>query len=737
MKQIILISLTILFFNLIVEAQIDNLNKLKQSASIIQYLAEAKFQDKAPENSKYVYSKINNRQYLNAFVKVNEDIDLSYFDGMGILIGTKAGDIWTLKIPVNKVEEFTSLKKGIVHIQLDQPVYFNMDKAREKTNVDLVHEGIDLPQAFTGKDVVVGILDVGFDYTHPTFWDVKGQRYRVKRVWEQKTEGIPPSSYSYGHELKDSINIISQLTDNSKQSHGTHVAGIAAGSGRGGNGDKYKGVAFESDLVFVGITPPQDQWVNTGMTDIVDGLNYIYEYAESVGKPVIANLSWGCSIGPHDGTSLFSQAVDNLTGEGKIFTISAGNNGGNRIHINKQFSELDTILKTFLNFSTSLPDKKTWIDIWGEVGESFCIQIGNYQGTSFKGNTEFMCLENTYIDTFLIGSDNDTIFFNLTNVDADINGKPHALLDFYNKSNDYISLSIKGTSGMINLWMGYVLESTGYYGQFVSRGVPGATTGDTEMTIGEMACTESAITVGAYASKVKFTNLSGQNQSYSNYVATNNICPFSSKGPTSDGRTKPDITAPGMTIASAMNSYDIRNSIGGANEGSLVYKYVDPQTMHNYFYGELSGTSMSSPMTAGIIALLLEANPLLTTDEILTMFANTAIKDGYTKDEPNPNIWGYGKIDAYAMMESIFFSGLEENNFEYNSLYPNPTTDVLNLDWEGSKSIIVYNLIGKTCLKVLTSERTISLKNLNKGIYMVSVYNKDGKLLNNQKIVKL
>lgn len=257
------------------------------------------------------------------------------------------------------------------------------------------------------------------------------------------------------------------------------------------------------------------------------------------------------------------------------------------------------------------------------------------------------------------------------------------------------------------------------------------------MTIGEMACTESAIAVGAYASKVKFTNLSGQNQSYGSYVAVNNICPFSSKGPTTDGRTKPDITAPGMTIASAMNSYDNSNILGGANEGSLVYKYIDPQTIHNYFYGESSGTSMSSPMTAGIIALLLEANPLLTPDEILTLMANTAIKDGYTADTPNPNIWGFGKIDAFEMMESLFFSGLEENDFQNNSLYPNPTTDVLNLNGDGTKSVTVFNLMGESCLNVTTSERTISLKNLNTGVYFISVYTKDGKLLNKQKVVKL
>ena len=101
--------------------------------------------------------------------------------------------------------------------------------------------------------------------------------YRIKRIWEQKTNGTPPIGYSYGHEITDTLVMVAQETDNNQQSHGTHVAGIAGGSGYGGSASEYKGVAYESDLVLVGITPSSDQWTNTGMTDIIDGLNYIYD----------------------------------------------------------------------------------------------------------------------------------------------------------------------------------------------------------------------------------------------------------------------------------------------------------------------------------------------------------------------------------------------------------------------------------------------------------------------------
>jgi hypothetical protein len=65
--------------------------------------------------------------------------------------------------------------------------------------------------------------------------------------------------------------------------------------------------------------------------------NYVFNYANLVNKPAVANLSWGCPLGPRDGTSLFSQACNNLVGPGKIFVLSGGNNGNNNIHLKKTY----------------------------------------------------------------------------------------------------------------------------------------------------------------------------------------------------------------------------------------------------------------------------------------------------------------------------------------------------------------------------------------------------------------
>ena len=707
-------------------------NQTRHSALTLQYATK----EVNKSDSKLVLSQIENQKYVSAFIKVNENFILNSLDDLGVLIGTVAGDIITIKIPINNVKDVVNFQNGIDFIELDNPVYSNLETARAKTNVDMVHSGTSLPQGYSGKDVVVGVMDVGFDYSHPTFYDEAGVNYRIKRIWEQKTNGTPPSGYSYGNEIIDTLSMLAQQTDNSGQSHGTHVAGIAAGSGYGGVANEYKGVAYESDLVLVGITPSSDQWTNTGMTDIIDGLNYIYNYAESVGKPAVANLSWGCTIGPHDGNSLFGQAVNNLTGPGKIFTISAGNNGGTKLHISKDFTSSDTLLQSFALISASPVGKKTWIDIWGEQNETFCVAVTTYQGVTPQNTTNYFCADNSSLDTFIMGSDGDTLFVNATTSASDVNGKPHILLDLYTKTNNRIAVSIQGNSGEVHAWMGYVHESSGIYGSFTSYNATNFVNGNDEMTIGEMACAESAITVAAYASKNSFVNISGQTTSYTSYIQTDDICPFSSHGPTLNWYTKPDISAPGMTIASAVNSYDANYNPGGASYNKVVHSFNDPNNSQMYYFGEMSGTSMSSPMVAGIVALVLEANPNATPEEIKMLMKYTAIKDGFTTPTPESTIWGDGKIDAYQMLFQIDQLGLVDWESKFKMLYPNPFLDYVVIDFDGQKQVVVTNNLGQVCLKSLLSGNKLDTKSLIPGNYFISVYGENDELIVHQKLIK-
>jgi hypothetical protein len=263
--------------------------------------------------------------------------------------------------------------------------------------------------------------------------------------------------------------------------------------------------------------------------------------------------------------------------------------------------------------------------VWGEPNQQFCLQVSLYNDSNkISSNTPLICLNNQLTDTFLVGSKNDTCYLSIVSKAADYNGKPHILLDVFSKTTNKFCLSTYGKNGLIHVWQGFVNDYNGYYGEFTNGGFTWATAGNSAYTLGEMASTKSAITVAAYASKNSFKNLNGSTQSYSGYVSTGQITPFSSRGPTADGRIKPDIAAPGMTIGSAVNSFDVSYATGGSNFNQSVFKYTFPKNNRDYYYAESSGTSMSAPMVAGIVALMLQANPKLTPDLVKNILFQTA-----------------------------------------------------------------------------------------------------------------
>lgn len=679
----------------------------------------------------------NGRIYLSTFIQVSPSINETDLRNLDIIIGSKSKNIWTAFIPLENVNAFTQIS-GIKYIDVDRPIASSMDSARVTTRVDSVHAGINLPQAYTGNGVVVGIIDAGFDYTHPSVFDTSYSQFRLKKVWETKGIGTPPAAFGYGAEYTDSTSIFNKNYDVYTFSHGAHVAGIAAGSGYIGNSSinkKFRGMAYESDLVFVGIYPSLNMWLNTGLTDLMDGMNYIFDYADSQSKPAVANLSWGNPIGPHDGLSLFSQGCDNATGAGKIFTISAGNNNGRKVHIQKIFSSTDTIVSTFNNFAAGLPSKTNWVDIWGDTLQDFKVQVKLYSGPTAVATSVIYSLDNQTNQIELIGSNGDTCFVTLTALASDINGKSHALLDIYSKVNDRVLISVIAESGKIDMWQGYVLNASGYYGSFAKNAYTFATDGNDIMAASDAASTNSAIAVGAYNSKTSYVNVSGNTMGAPGETL-GDICSFSSEGPTADGRTKPNITGPGSRIASSISSVDSVYLLGGSNYNIVTNKFVSPLNGITYSYAAIQGTSMSSPAVAGIVALMLEADPTLTPIQVQTLMYNTAIQDSFTGVLPfnGNNVWGWGKINAYAAIyATLNFAGIYHDvNSNLNALlYPNPSNGNYSIELKSEKNetitISLFDLNGKLMdainWNVILGTNTIhpSWNNLSSGVYLVKI----------------
>lgn len=721
--------------------------KPKLSPLTRHYLQEAKKGGIENFQQGYIYKKLANGQSaVSAIIKVADaGAAQQNLSTLGVFIGTKAGNIWTVQVPLDKVVAFTNTP-GIAYIQLDEPVFPKLDVARKTTKVDSVQGGYNLPMPYSGKGVIVGVIDFGFDYNHPTFYDTLGTAYRIRKVWELNGTGTPPTGYAYGNEITDSNMIRSQGTDNSKQMHGTSTTGIAAGSGFGSTSNsRFRGMAYDADIVLVGVRRDSiaNQWMESGFSDFVDGINYIFTQAAAAGKPAVVNISWGSQSGPHDGTTLFNQACDNLSGAGKLVVMSAGNEGQENLHIAKTFTATDTAVKTFLTFTS--PDyQRTWVDVWGEQGKTFCAQVTLYKNGIAGNTTQKICIDDQTHDLYLLGANGtDTCFVEFITSSSEFNNKPRIIANIFNHATDSVGIVITGTNGVINMWDEYYYYgfTHGYQSAFSSLNMVGAVNGNTVTTTSDMGAAQSVLLVGAYASKTNYTDINGIGRTYSSYVLAGRIVPFSSHGPMIDGRIKPDITAPGLTLATSTSSYDTSYTPTGSNSDYVISEYVNPANSKKYYYSEFIGTSASAPVASGIVALLLQANPNITPTQLKDVLFATAIKDTYTGNIPaaGNNIWGHGKIDAYNAIKMVI-QQTGVYNFKGKKLdcvlFPNPGNGNLTLDYTGDRSenlsISLYNITGSVVASDSWSVTSgLNRKNFNfsylpKGNYIMRVSSASG-----------
>jgi hypothetical protein len=290
------------------------------------------------------------------------------------------------------------------------------------------------------------------------------------------------------------------------------------------------------------------------------------------------------------------------------------------------------------------------------------------------------------------------------------------------------------------MWEGYVFPPEGYYGAFKKLGYPWAVSGDVNMTVSDIGSTRSAITVGAYTSKVSFININKFPLGYSGAVR-GKIAPFSSFGPTEDNRIKPDITAPGFAIASAISSYDATYNPNGSNYSSVISADTDAVSGRAYRYAMLAGTSMASPCVSGIVAMMLQLSPSLTPGDVQNIINTTAITDAYTGVLPaaGNTTWGHGKINAYGAVKYLYRQlGVQSVNMDPLDciLYPNPNNGGFTITYTGKKgeqlTVAIYDIAGRIVhtqywfVNSGYNSRQLNVPALAKGIYFTKVASATG-----------
>lgn len=683
-----------------------------------------KVPDALPEDftGKYLIEQTDNQHYVRGIMKVGPNFDKSSLSRDGWLIQSEIKDILTFKAPIHALQDIEQYE-GIAFLEISTEVHPYLDHALVDTRADSVHAGHLLQRPYTGKDVILGITDVGYDYGHPIFFDTSGENLRITRAWNQREEdGTPPEGFNFGAEYIGQEALLAAQRDEEGSSHGVHVAGIAGGTDMQ-NG--LRGVAPDGEFVLV--TTERD------IASRIDGFNYLVKYADEVQKALVINMSWGNFLGPADGTSLINQAMDELSGAGRIFVGSAGNNGADLFHIGHEFTESQTdTFKSVIAFRTIGRDYE-WgqmVNLWGtensEVACAIEILDRNNKDEVLQTTPFYASIDEPSVDTFLIlGSDTVELLIE-SEARNPFNDKPNIMIRVRNTNTQayHIGLKVIGQEGDgFHAWN--IMEFTGRNSNTAANFLAvkeGYTQGDNTHAIGEPNAAKRSITVGSYMTRyIQNTFLRGD------------LSSFSSHGPTLDGRTKPEITAPGQEVASAISSYD--------DEGNFVF---DPilKNERQYYFRRLSGTSMAAPHVSGVVAMMLERHKFMNPEEAKEILIQTARLDEHTGEitAEGSNSWGWGKVDALrAMVVAEDFETSRQDvtakkAFEQNlKAYPNPSNGSFRLQLEESElqnhstdgKLQIFNLNGQIVMeqnlarKALSGGVDLNLQHLANGVYII------------------
>lgn len=164
-------------------------------------------------DGRYHFVRSQGETYVQAIAMLAEGLDAKVLDAYGIKTGTCVSNRAMVLIPLRRYADVVT--SGLCsQIEIAQEVKPLLDRARTELGVDYIHQGLNLPQGYDGTGVVVGVIDIGIEYGHPSFYDSTGTVLRIKRVWQQNdTTGTAPVGFGYGSEYATQEEILSAVTD--------------------------------------------------------------------------------------------------------------------------------------------------------------------------------------------------------------------------------------------------------------------------------------------------------------------------------------------------------------------------------------------------------------------------------------------------------------------------------------------------------------------------------------------
>lgn len=559
-------------------------------------------------------------------------------------------------------------------VDVNPPLHLLTDLAGERVRATVGRGAYGIE----GRGALVGIADTGLDVGHRDFFDSNGKS-RVAWLLDLSRApiGLHPdledkfgvrddsgkvvygAIYS-GDDIDARVATPGELPTDTV-GHGTHVASLAAGGGAGG---PYVGMAPGAGLLIAKLTRGASS--NIENDDLLRGIAFMFDRADAMNRPAVLNVSLGADFGPHDGSLAWEQVVAGHVGAdkpGHVIVSAAGNSGSivdSRVHQTAYAAGGSEIAVPF--DVRDVPQIN--IQVWATVRGQGDIQIG------LKGP------DGTILRPVARGGARG------------VDEGPYSAAGVYSSKVEGSPIPESSNSAILVLAgrvpqgaYDVVLEGSGLVDLYLQASVPNVGPGGAsfrhgvrEATVNLPADHPSIIAVGCTVSRPRWTSIAGGPvglripilDAQGGLVPANperraledgEMCWFSSAGPTATGIPKPEIAAPGAAIAGAMSgqaapgqpgSIFTTNQCPPVSEGGPV----DPRCFQiDASHAVTMGTSMSSPIVAGVIALLLERDPSLTQSQVRALLQAGAhrIRGLAPYEEQN----GPGEVDVLGTLRAL------------------------------------------------------------------------------------
>lgn len=493
-----------------------------------------------------------------------------------------------ITVAESKIQELAALTE-VEYIEKPKRLYFQIEEGKR---VSCINEVQDVHFSLFGQGVLIAVIDSGIDYTLQNFRKADGTT-RIRSLWDQSLntkEGSPPKGYEYGREYtKEEIDRALKAEEKEgfeavpsvdRSGHGTAVAGIAAG------------VAKESELLVVKLGSPSPEGFPR-TTELMTGIDFVIRKALEYQMPVVVNISFGNTYGPHNGTSLLERFIDDISNIWKSsICIGAGNEAASAGHT---FGTLLEDQEEVVELAVQRNQPSLNIQIWKAYTDVADIALISPSGIRIGPIQEVLGPQR-----FTAGETEILLYYGEP---SPYSTAQEIFIDFL-PAEDYVDPGVwkivlsprKIVSGEYEMWLPSeeaLNQGTGFL--FPQEG----------RTITIPATAGRAVSVGAYNARTLV------------------YADFSGRGYVREGiAVKPDLAAPGVNISAP--------AAGGG-------------------MAEFTGTSFAVPFVAGGAALLMEwgivrgNDPYLYGEKIKAYLRRGAKPlPGFT-NYPNPQV-GYGAL---------------------------------------------------------------------------------------------